>query len=404
MKKIPNTKKGYIIKRDNKCDDLMEAKDYYEDINNYFKENNNFRTGDFTRNKYKINELKKTELSKRDELPQCTYRSSFNSKINTITREEVNDNTTNKTYRKSKKLSLSIPKKIKINKKIIKNVINSYESNPGIHYQKKTLNEIRDIFKDTNLRLQKSLLNQKIYERNNLDNNMRNCLYNQNKILSKFEIDNSLRNSLTNSISNRIKKDTQDLLINKIGNYRYKKQIFDYMESKKSNRYIFGDNYWEANLRRHPKQNFLRINYFQKGNIFNMPIPVIDFGEKNVEFINDPKHPSKNILKNSFAKFLYNNYYKSCNKRNKKRIEQKNEIDILKGENLFNLEYYQIETTGKSSDGEKKMYKLYKDPDEQYSSDIVFRQHSDIKNLLINEQLHKSLMKQNIKTTFQKNK
>ena len=55
----------------------------------------------------------------------------------------------------------------------------------------------------------------------------------------------------------------------------------------------FGNNYWVADLRRPKKQDEIRINYLQNGNINKYPEKIIDYADKEIEFINDPNRLKK---------------------------------------------------------------------------------------------------------------
>ena len=140
----------------------------------------------------------------------------------------------------------------------------------------------------------------------------------------------------------------------------------------------FGDNYWIADLRRPKVQNEIRFNYFNNGNKNNINLDkIIDYADKNIEFINNPYR----LKKNKYAKLIRN---LSCNSEIKiSDLEQMNEIGIIKGKSLIDQEYLGIVDV-QSKLNNKRTFKLYKDPSEKkYKNikDLVYGEnYDDIKN------------------------
>ena len=157
-----------------------------------------------------------------------------------------------------------------------------------------------------------------------------------------------------------------------------KKQIKEYIENNKQLSEKLGNNYWLFNLRRSPKNDFVRFNYYNVGNKereiwkkYN------DYPDKDIELINVPYNQNK---KNN-TRF---NTEINKNKNKAKEIIQKiNKFDDIKieGKNLVQKEFDDIANICSTS-GENIKFRIYKDPkeyDDKYVNELVYKEIYQLK-------------------------
>ena len=192
-------------------------------------------------------------------------------------------------------------------------------------------------------------------------NEIRHNFEEQEKILNKNLKLKNKSDFLSKYLSKKLKRNEEELLFNKIEEYRLKRQVLDYIENSKSMRDKFGDNYWIANLRRPTIQKEIRVNYFNNGNKNNMPEKVIDYADKDVEFINDPMGVRKNKYKNIVRNLSINNLVLSRTELKFPDMEKMKEIEVI-GKNLVDQEYQAILEGNNYLNKNEKQFKLYKDP------------------------------------------
>ena len=180
--------------------------------------------------------------------------------------------------------------------------------------------------------------------------------------------------SFSKNISKKIKRKENDLLYNKIEEYLLKQQFLDIIEKTKSIRDKFGDNYWVADLRRPKIQKEIRFLYSNTNNNNKPPDLLIDYGDKDIEFISDPL--SQNNSK--YINFLKNiNNYRKIHKFKFPNVENVAQIGIVEGKHLLSQELNVI----KENKNNRK-YKLYKDPLESNKNnmkDIMCKESFDVK-------------------------
>ena len=375
----PNVKKQYIIKKDTDFDDLLKVKESFEDPNLYFKKDKKMIIGNINLNKntptknasrFKSMSLSDSLHKKYDENNMKTKKSKFKSK--SMTQEQLFAPKPNKskniplikTRPKTSLMSSYNYKSNNINKNTNGNSLPSHDIGPmkiGIHYQKKSFDEIINILQQSKNREKQN----KTKGTNDLfpkevRKEIRENYYGQEKLLNKKELLKNKSDLLSKKLSNKLKRNQEDLLFNKIEDYRLKRQLIDYIESSKSIRYKFGENFWKADLRRPKKQDRIRFNYVKNENGNNLQDRMVDYVDKDVEIINSPER----LMKNKYAALIRNLSLKNYKEIKLANMEKINEIEIIKGKNLLKQEYLGLIGEKNRSEIERK-YKLYFDPSEK---------------------------------------
>lgn len=377
--------KGYIISRDKDENDLLDAKEYFEEADKYLNVNPKIligvsphhKTSDFKLKGLKSlseKELEKTENNNNDHLKTLSRNDNHiieNSKLN------INEGISKTIVPKTTLSLLSLKEKLNLKKEKLKNgkiklsnILNNKKYNltldtkiskDHIHYQFRSLKDLKKIFQDS-LEREKHF---KTKGTNDLiplktDINIKKKYFSQEKRLKYNQTARLNTEKYLKYLAKKCKKDENELLINNIEDFRLKKQLLEYIENNKILSEKFGDNYWLFSLRRSDKNDFIRYNYFNIGNN-NREIwkKFIDYPDKDVELTNDPYNQKKNkvsILKN-FNKAFKNKIEIIPN------IKGFNEIKI-EGKNLVNKEFNDIMQTSERYKNNCK-FKLYKDPREK---------------------------------------
>ena len=240
----------------------------------------------------------------------------------------------------------------------------------GIHYQVKSLGDVLNIFKkykyleEENKSKGKSLVfgnknmsNEIIKEIGKNFSEQEKILYYQKKLRNDSAI-------FSKSLSRKIKRKENDLLYNKIEEFRLKRQLIDLMEKHKTAREIFGANYWVANLRRPKTHKDIRFVYSNTNDNL-APDMIIDYADKDIEFINDPS-----LKNNKKYKYLLKNIniFKKTHKFNYPNFEKMTEIDIIKGKNILEQEFNEFK---ENTNINNTQFKLYKDPKELKKKNVI---------------------------------
>ena len=157
-----------------------------------------------------------------------------------------------------------------------------------------------------------------------------------------------------------------------------KKQIKEYIENNKQLSEKLGNNYWLFNLRRSPKNDFVRFNYYNVGNKereiwkrYN------DYPDKDIELINVPYNQNK---KNNIR---FNTEINKNKNKAKEIIQKINKFDDIKieGKNLVQKEFDDIANICSTS-GENIKFRIYKDPkeyDDKYVNELVYKEIYQLK-------------------------
>ena len=382
-------KKQYILKKDKDADDLIKVKDSFSDPNQYLKKQKKMVIGNFS---FK-NELKSSQKI-------ISISSSQTLTVSPINYTQKNEQKLKKNfYPKSKSFTMNAESnnnKTKDKPRLIRNFscINNYSCKTrynnnnsyntymnnlentndrhefGIHYQVKSLGDVFNIFKkykyleEENKSKGKSLVfgnkkmsNEIIKEIGKNFSEQEKILYYQKKLRNDSAI-------FSKSLSRKIKRKENDLLYNKIEEFRLKRQLIDLMEKHKTAREIFGANYWVANLRRPKTHKDIRFVYSNTNDNL-APDMIIDYADKDIEFINDPS-----LKNNKKYKYLLKNIniFKKTHKFNYPNFEKMTEIDIIKGKNILEQEFNEFK---ENTNINNTQFKLYKDPKELKKKNVI---------------------------------
>ena len=165
------------------------------------------------------------------------------------------------------------------------------------------------------------------------------------------------------------------MLVNNVQNFRMKKQINDYIENNKILAEKFGDYYWLFSLRRSPKNDFTRLDYYNVGtNEREIWKRYMDYPDKDVELVNLPYSKGKKNLR----------FLTEINKDSIDNMPKIKEFDDIKieGKNLAKKEFKDIYDTYKTHDNKIK-FKIYKDPkekDKKYVKDLIYKEIYQLKS------------------------
>ena len=156
--------------------------------------------------------------------------------------------------------------------------------------------------------------------------------YSQGKKLNFNSIYKSNSEKYIKFLAKKCKKKENDMLMNNIPNYRMKKQIKEYIENNKLLSEKFGNNYWLFSLRRPPKNEYTRFDFFNIGTSEReIWKSFTDYPDKDYELINFPYRKGKNNAP------LYTEIYKD----QIPKIDEYEDIKI-EGKNLVKKEYDDI--------------------------------------------------------------
>ena len=377
-------KMKYFILTKNKEECIsLELKELFEDPKKYLQNNSKFIIGNNYLNKLKIpkaflikkqnNSLTKLnyfknnefDLHKNNNINDLIEKKESKASISNISKNKFTISQNRKrcisafSPKRTINYDLTNPKKKSRNfLHSPSNLKNNISSSPfkSIHYEYKTPKEIIDIFNKFSPR-------EKNNETIKLLSYKKDDFYNRKYLIQEKSLKNSVEekknfNDFSKYLSQKCKKKEENLLLNKIENYNLKKQIIKYIDKNKLLAEKLGNNYWICNLRR-SKCNY-KINYVNTGRSDKEPWEqIIDAGDLEVEYTNNPSTP---IINNGEVRtniFKYIKKYPKLKSFNKIKVE---------GKNLFNQEYSNFINTIDKDKTNK--FKLYKDPQENKNKSI----------------------------------
>ena len=203
--------------------------------------------------------------------------------------------------------------------------------------------------------------------------------YIQEKTLKNYE-ENALRNKiLSNYLSNKCKKNINNLLLNRNNKFLMQRQLRNYIYKNQSLSEKFGEHFWLINLKRTEnekkeyKSNYINIANNKKYELFDK---IFDPGNDYLEYVANPNF-SENNVKSEKYNFLES--FEGLKVTGKNLLEEEsnnfmNEIKINKKNNM--------------------RIKLYKDPSEQKTKNI--------KNLIFKENYLKLIKNRRNKNKLKK--
>ncbi len=403
-KEKQKTKKQYILIKNTDKTDLLKIKESFGDPNKYLLNqkkiiigNKNFFSKKRSQSALKLNYQPLLNPPSNSPLNNNINNSKKILYINSAQRKKINS--------KSKSFtSNDIKNKNQLNEKIIRKInrINNYKEKQkkkyyyktylnnlentnelreaGIHYKIKSLGDVLNIYEKFKNMEDKNKIKGKIIDLGNKKipneiieevkknlSSQENILNHQQKLKNKSDLFSKL-------LSKKLKRKENDLLYNKIEEYRLKRQLIDLMEVSKTCQEKFGANYWVADLRRPKTHSDIRYIY-SNTNKELPPDRIIDFPDKDIEFINDP-----NLQDINFSELLKNiNIFRKTHKFNFPNIEKMSQIGVIEGKNLLSQEISNIQKKENINNIKYKVYNNPKELNKKNTNELIYKESYDIK-------------------------
>ena len=362
---LPNNK-IFIIRKDKDYNDILYVKENFEKSDKYLNINPKFLIGSLSN--YFLKKKEKREL--KEELQADSPKSKKKNRNKRMSRLLIKEDINMKSpYLLSYDNKNSYLDRLQKNKN--KNLITDFkDKSENIHYKYKSFEDLQKIFsafkkreKDSKMKGTNDLIPIKTSD------NVKDKYQYQEKLLKYNSVYKSKSEKYIHNLAKRCKKNESQMLVNNVQNYRMKKQIKEYMENNKILAEKFGDYYWLFSLRRPPKNDFTRLDFFNIGtNEREIWKRYMDYPDKDVEIINLPYSKYKKNLK----------LYTEINKDNEDKIPKINEFDDIKieGKNLVKKEYKDIVDSYNNFQNHIK-FKIYKEPKEKkekYVKDLIYKE------------------------------
>ena len=173
----------------------------------------------------------------------------------------------------------------------------------------------------------------------NMPKDIKQCLLLQNKKLNSQKLSEKNAIRMSRYLSKKTNKPQNNLLLNRIDSFRYKKEVINEMEFNKPIEEQYGKNNWNISLRRPEHFKGVRDSYINLNGDGHMPFwsIVIERSPKQKELSIKPGSTLNNIEINEFKKQksraksgIKNQYYRT--------VENLEDLSV-EGKNLFNVEY-----------------------------------------------------------------
>ena len=160
------------------------------------------------------------------------------------------------------------------------------------------------------------------------------------KLLKYSEIKNS---KMSKYLSRKANKPQNNLLLNSIDSFRYKKEVIKEIEYNKTTEEKLGKYNWNLSLRRPPHFRGIRKTYVNLNSEKYSPFwsLIVEKCPKQRNIIVKPEYDLSEEEKHEFHKGDINLRQNNSNDNQKKYFQTIKNLDsiIIKGKNLFNLEY-----------------------------------------------------------------
>jgi hypothetical protein len=178
--------------------------------------------------------------------------------------------------------------------------------------------------------------------------------FQNNKLKERQTLDNKIKN-ISKHLSKILKKNEKDLLLNKLDNYNFKNELLKDIEFNKPMDEKYGKFKWNLSLRRPKEFEGMRNSYI---NLTRDENPfwgiVVEKSPKIKELKIKPGTVSKN---RAFFEKFKKTYFPMINLADYKNIENLDNL-YIKGENLYNIEYNR---EIKDNKNKKILYKTFVD-------------------------------------------
>ena len=208
----------------------------------------------------------------------------------------------------------------------LKLIFNSFKK----HYKSQSnLDELFDV--DYN--------NDKKYSSMEVPSNVKLCLLKQNKNLNLQKLSEKKREKISKFISKKINKPQNDLLLNRVDSFRYKKEFINAIENNRPLGDKFGKYKWNISLRRPKNFKGVRDSYINIRHEGYNPFwsVVVEKMPKQKELCLKPGYVLNNNEINELQK--QNEHVKSANNSLCYKSVGNLEDLSIEGKNLYNVEY-----------------------------------------------------------------
>ena len=350
IQRILSVRKMNREEKNNK-DINKEIDDYFSTPEKYFQKNSPVIIGKkiylLDMNDPKLRRGKKLKTEKK--MATNLFNNLVNHNNALSSRQNIDSNTINRSimsnYKKGKDLDISSKFEIIDNNKL-KMIFNSYKNK--FQKDKSFINDksIASSFSDsyrTKNQEKNNFKNQIKFKNTNssMDNmpyELKNSLLLQNKKLNLQKLAEKQNIYMSRYLSKKLNKPQNNLLLNRIDSFRFKKEIINEIENHKPIEEQHGKYKWNISLRKPNNFKGIRDSYINlKGERF-MPFwsLVIEKCPKQKEFILRPGHA---LYENEMKEFQKKNNSNSAYKSEYfKTVENLEDLSI-EGKNLYNLEY-----------------------------------------------------------------
>jgi hypothetical protein len=341
IQKILTVRKMNQNEKSNK-DISNEIDDYFESPEKYFQKNSPVSIG----KKIYIFDINDPKLRRENRLKteRKITKNYFNNLVSLASKMSSKDNNAfNKSFKNiSKEKQDFLDRYEVIDNYKLKKIFDSYkiksrQKDDSIDKNQNTSSSITDldITKDENNTKNKLINSSYFFE--NIPNDIKKSLSNQNKKLLMRKMIERNNKLLSQYLSKKVNKPQNNLLLNKIDLYRFKKEVIHEIENRKPPDEKYGRFKWNISLRKPDSFKGVRDSYINlKGERFN-PFwsIVIERSPRLKDLSIIPRHENKR-----------NNLYESKNRSinaiystpSFKTIENLEDLTV-DGKNLFNLEY-----------------------------------------------------------------
>ena len=371
-KKLLNPLHSLIVRKMNKKEKSNEVvtKEIYEYMNlpeKFFSPNSKVIIG----KKIKLKDMKevKPELTISKKLSTSTKRMSLYRKFSYNFRSQNNNNFESNlrksmsnnlmSFKENRQSQLNNDKYDIIDNIQLKKIFNKYKTCISQNNDKKNIIKIKKIKNNNNINT--NISNNNLISKNtetseaSYNINISQSLTVQNKRLNiKQKLDNKIK-KISKHLSKLINKKENDLLLNRIDDYCFKKELLKEIDYNKPLDDEFGAYKWNISLRRPKDFEGIRKSYI---NLTRDENPFWGIVVEKYPKIKELKIKPGSIAKNKkiLEKFK-KTYFPFINYNNYKNLENIDAISV-KGKNLFNIEY---DREINNSKGKKKLYKTFSD-------------------------------------------
>ena len=216
--------------------------------------------------------------------------------------------------------------------------------------------------------------------------------FQNNKIKIRQNFDNKIKN-ISKHISNLINKNENDLLLNRVDDYNFKKELLKEIDFKKPPDDKYGIYKWNISLRRSKNFEGMRNTYI---NLTREQNPFWGIVVEKYPEIKELKLKPGILNKNKlFLEKFKKTYFPFINHKDFKNLENIDTLSV-KGQNLFNIEYNR-EINNNNNNNKKKLHKTFVDK----GGKVILK--TDINNIFGESTFYENYNTNNLSTTNKTN-